>query len=116
MGRTMSVIFGAILAVAVASAQEGSDVVTEAPDREALLQANQAAVVALKTFSSLLTRENYKRMGFDSPEQARSAAIGTPIPAFMIGCTTPRVVVMRNISAATPEWRIPVGTNGGDVS
>ncbi|MDO8804837.1 MAG: hypothetical protein Q7R35_10420, partial [Elusimicrobiota bacterium] len=37
---------------------------------------------ALKTFSRLVTKENYKRMGFEDPEEVRTATLGAPLQDF----------------------------------
>jgi len=39
---------------------------------------------ALKTFSRLVTKENYKRMGFEDPEEVRSATLGAPLQDFIV--------------------------------
>lgn len=39
---------------------------------------------ALKTFSRLVTKENYKRMGFEDPEEVRTATLGAPLQDFIV--------------------------------
>ena len=39
---------------------------------------------SLKSFSQLVTKENYRQMGFESPEEVHSATLGTPIQDFMV--------------------------------
>ena len=39
---------------------------------------------ALKTFSRLVTKENYGRMGFEDPEEVRLATLGAPLQDFMV--------------------------------
>jgi len=39
---------------------------------------------SLKSFSQLVTKENYRQMGFESPEEVYSATLGTPIQDFMV--------------------------------
>jgi hypothetical protein len=41
--------------------------------------AQTAATQSLATFRKLVTRENYKELGFESPEEASSATLGQPI-------------------------------------
>ncbi len=46
--------------------------------------ARQAAREALSTFAQLVTPRNAQEMGFEKPEEARSATVGTPLPEFQI--------------------------------
>jgi hypothetical protein len=43
-----------------------------------------AAQGALKNFSQMVTTENYRQMGFEFPEEVRSATLGTPIQDFIV--------------------------------
>ena len=42
------------------------------------------AVKSLETFSKLVTKDNYKQMGFESPEEVRMAKLGQPLRDFMV--------------------------------
>lgn len=42
------------------------------------------ALSSLDTLKQLVTRENYRQMGFDSPEEVRSATLGTPLQDFIV--------------------------------
>jgi len=60
---------------------------SQANSQEAKLPFKEIQPVAkksLETFSQLVTDKNYKQMGFDSPEEVRSATLGTPIQDFMV--------------------------------
>src|SRR5262245_11891040 len=46
---------------------------------------DKVAAEALTRFAALVTRENYRQMGFDSPEQVRSASLGPPMRQFSVG-------------------------------
>ncbi len=46
--------------------------------------AGETAREALKTLTVLVTRENYRALGFDNLQEVRSATLGTPIRQFMI--------------------------------
>jgi hypothetical protein len=47
--------------------------------------ANEAAKKALRASAALVTKENFKAMGFDNPDQVRTARVGTPVEQFTIG-------------------------------
>ena len=51
---------------------------------ESLRTATRAGDEALKTFALLVNRTNYEAMGFDSPEQVRSATLGPLLEDFMV--------------------------------
>lgn len=56
-----------------------------AQDTKGLIQEIQpVAQRSLETFSQLITKDNYRQMGFESPEEVRSATLGTPIQDFMV--------------------------------
>jgi len=52
--------------------------------RMPITEIQPVAQKALATFSQLVTKENYKEMGFDSTEQVRKATLGIPIQDFMV--------------------------------
>lgn len=64
-----------LLMVSQARAQE-----TKVPIKEI----QPVAQRSLETFSQLVTKDNYRQMGFESPEEVRSATLGTPIQDFMV--------------------------------
>lgn len=72
------------LVAEVAAAQVVHKVVVHKLEEVLIRSANEAAKGALQTFAALVTRENYRAMGFDSPEQVRAARMGTPVQQFMI--------------------------------
>lgn len=39
---------------------------------------------SLATLSGLITKENFKQMGFESPEEVRTATIGAPLQEFIV--------------------------------
>ncbi|MDO8803770.1 MAG: hypothetical protein Q7R35_05015 [Elusimicrobiota bacterium] len=39
---------------------------------------------ALKTFSRFVTKENYRQMGFEDPEEVRTATLGAPLQDFIV--------------------------------
>jgi hypothetical protein len=47
--------------------------------------AQPVAAKALRTLGGLVNRENAQALGFDTPDQAKSAALGTPLEQFLIG-------------------------------
>jgi len=47
--------------------------------------ADKVAAEGLSRFAALVTRENYQQMGFDSPEEVRSAKLGPPMRQFSVG-------------------------------
>jgi hypothetical protein len=47
--------------------------------------ADKVAAEGLSRFAALVTRENYRQMGFDSPEEVRSAKLGSPMRQFSVG-------------------------------
>jgi hypothetical protein len=51
---------------------------------ETLEGAQRAAREALSTFAQLVTPRNAQDMGFEKPDQVRSATVGVPLPEFQI--------------------------------
>lgn len=47
--------------------------------------ATAAAHEGMQRFAALVTKDNYAAMGFDSPEQVRSATLGVPVEQYAIG-------------------------------
>jgi len=50
------------------------------PPPPAMPQASEAASHALGVLRQLVTAENYRAMGFDSPDEVRQAEVGDPLP------------------------------------
>jgi len=71
----ISLLIALFLMASQASAQETKVLIKEI---------QPAAQRSLKTFSQLVTKENYRQMGFESPEEVRSATLGAPIQDFMV--------------------------------
>lgn len=46
---------------------------------------HRVALDALKAFSQLVTDQNYKAMGFESPGEVRDVKLGEPLRVFMVG-------------------------------
>lgn len=46
--------------------------------------AEKAATTALQTFQGLVTRDNFRQMGFDKPEDARVARLDRPLRQFLV--------------------------------
>ncbi|OEU69094.1 MAG: hypothetical protein BA863_07985 [Desulfovibrio sp. S3730MH75] len=64
-----------LLVVSQVSAQE---------TQELFKMIQPVAEKSLKNFSQLVTEENYRQMGFKSPEEVNSAILGAPIQDFMV--------------------------------
>src|ERR1035437_1127250 len=75
MQLLLSLFIALLLTVAQTHAQGAA-----APFNETLPVAQKA----LKTFSRLVTKENYKRMGFEDPEEVRTATLGVPLQDFIV--------------------------------
>ena len=75
MRLLLSLFIALLLATAQARAQGAA-----APFSET----QPVAQKALKTFSRLVTKENYKRMGFEDPEEVRTATLGAPLQDFIV--------------------------------
>ena len=54
------------------------------PPAETLAGAQRAAREALNTFAQLVTPENARDMGFEKPDEVRSATVGAPLPEFQV--------------------------------
>jgi hypothetical protein len=74
--RLLLSLFIALLLPAAQARAQGA----VAPFSETLPVAQKA----LKTFSRLVTKENYKRMGFEDPEEVRMATLGAPLQDFIV--------------------------------
>ena len=74
--RLLLSLFIALLLAAAQTRAQGA----AAPFSETLPVAQKA----LKTFSRLVTKENYKRMGFEDPEEVRMATLGAPLQDFIV--------------------------------
>lgn len=46
--------------------------------------ADKAAATALQTFQGLVTRDNFQQMGFDKPEDIRTARLDRPLRQFLV--------------------------------
>jgi hypothetical protein len=57
----------------------------QAEDERFAAGSDKVAAEALSRFAQLVTRENYRQMGFDSPEEVRSAKLGPPMRQFSVG-------------------------------
>jgi hypothetical protein len=57
----------------------------QAEDERFAAGSDKVAAEALSRFAELVTRENYQQMGFDSPEEVRSAKLGPPMRQFSVG-------------------------------
>ena len=68
-----------LFAVLILAAQTRAQVST-APFSET----QPVAQEALKTFSRLVTKENFRRMGFESLEEVRSVTLGAPMQDFIV--------------------------------
>ncbi len=73
-------LLGLLLPLVAADAQAPS---VRVP-KETLEGATRAAREALGTFTRLVTARNARDMGFETPEEVRSATVGTPLPEFLI--------------------------------
>jgi hypothetical protein len=69
------IAFAALLLASQASAQG-----TTAP----LKEVQAVAQKSLATFSQLVTKDNYRQMGFDDPEEVRAATLGVPTQDFLV--------------------------------
>ncbi|MGH9794738.1 MAG: hypothetical protein ACRD5G_08200 [Candidatus Acidiferrales bacterium] len=47
--------------------------------------ATTAAQKGLQNFAALVTKDNFEAMGFDNPEQVRTATLGAPVEQYVIG-------------------------------
>lgn len=66
---------------ATAFAQPPRDQPQRAPlVREAL----QAAAQSLNTFQAIVTDQNFRQMGFESPGEVKTATLGQPLPVLMV--------------------------------
>ena len=62
---------------------------SSAEEKEMLIEQIQPiAQKSLKSFSGLITKENYKQMGFESPDEIKNAILGTPIEDYMVRLDT----------------------------
>ena len=57
---------------------------TATQEDDSLRLATQAAQQALATFARLANEQNYRALGFDSPDQVGSAKLGVPARGFMV--------------------------------
>ena len=75
-----SLLIALLLMATHANAQERN-----VPAKEIQSAAIQStAQRALETFSQLVTKENFKQMGFDSPDEVRTAALGMPLHDYLV--------------------------------
>jgi len=62
---------------------------SSAEEKEMLIEQIQPiAQRSLKSFSKLITKENYKQMGFESPDEINNAVLGVPIEDYMVRLDT----------------------------
>lgn len=62
-------------------AQQNSD---RGAEQQTFADAQTAATQSLATFRQLVTKDNYKQLGFDSPDEVSSATLGQPIQVYMV--------------------------------
>ena len=77
--NNMRLLLSLFIALLLAASQAGAQGAA-APFSET----QPVAQKALKTFSRLVTKENYKRMGFEDPEEVRTATLGAPLQDFIV--------------------------------
>lgn len=75
-------------------------------DEEQMKKMEEASHRALKTFATLVTRENYQAMGFAAPADVEKGALGSPIREFFV-----RLDALREYSGEKPAAEL---LNGGD--
>lgn len=73
-----------MMVLALASLLLGGLAAAQTATRPEEPSAEATARKALQTLSALVTRENYKSMGFDSLQDAKSATLGIPLQQYMI--------------------------------
>lgn len=112
-GAFLSVILSCLLLhmTRVAGAQPSPE--TERNAREAAA----AGQVAMREFSSLVTRENFGTLGFESPEEAKNAVPGEPIEVYSVRLDELRdydsTKLPESLIRHPPQYFIPVLASGG---
>jgi hypothetical protein len=76
--RRIAVIAAALLLVAGCAQHRGENAPPQTGD------AQQAAANALATLKKLVTGQNYKALGFSSPDEVKSATLASPLPVYNI--------------------------------
>jgi hypothetical protein len=79
MKSLLSLLIVFLLVVSQSSAEENKMLIE---------QMQPIAQRSLKSFSKLITKENYKQMGFEFPKEIHDAALGTPIEDYMVRLDT----------------------------
>jgi len=80
--RATAALVGLLFLLGPARAASQSPLTRTSP--ETLEGAQRAARQALSAFAQLVTPRNAVEMGFEKPEEVRSATIGSPLPEFLI--------------------------------
>ena len=79
MKSLLSLLTIFLLMISESSAQE---------TRMLIEQIYPIAQSSLKSFSKLITKENYRQMGFESPKEIQYAVLGTPMEDYMVRLDT----------------------------
>lgn len=75
----MRIIISLIIVLSLIVSQAG------AQEPQARIKETQpVAQKAMETFGQLVSKENYRQMGFESPDEVQSATLGKPIKDFMV--------------------------------
>lgn len=73
-----------LLLACAAIGHAGAQTMSQQPPVADTRLATEVAGKSLSTLSQLVTEENYRAMGFESPREAADATLGAPIPVYMV--------------------------------
>lgn len=90
-----------VLLFSLAASDAAGQAASWKPTTETLAGAERAAREAVGTFAQLVTPKNAREMGFESPEEVRTATVGAPLPEYIV-----QLDELRRYDAGTSPGRL----------